>query len=388
MRDWDLIREDFPALKRFRYFYTASGGPLPKPVFDKVMACYREALEFGDVHWERNLERLEQVRGEVAELIGADQQEVEFAPSTAWGMNVVAGLLKNEGKVIACRLEFPDTTLPWLHARAGSICWTKTDPSGAVPVEEILSRMSSETAIIATSHVQYSNGFRQDLTNLGHRKGDHYLVVNATQSLGAFRIDVKHMHIDALCCNSYKWLLGAYGCGILYLARKVFAGRPAPGVGWFAVEERDQLRNDGYRLLESAARFNWGSPCFPAIFALGAAVRYLKRIGLERIERRVLELNRYLTGRLLEAGFVILSPLQREEYRSAETLVQLRNPEQVSRTLAERGILCTPKPEGIRVATHFFVNEEDIDQLIRGLERACPGARDRLEPGPFCTKIR
>ena len=372
MPNWDEIRSDFPALKRFRYFYTASGGPLPRPVYEKAARYYRQTMESGDTCWEKNVGVRETVRQQVASLIQAHPDELEFVPSTAAGMNIVARLLVEEGSVIAPTLEFPDTTLPWIHLRPGAIRWVEPDSTGAVPVERIREKMSDGTAVIATSHVQFSNGFRQDLEALGNSKADHHLVVNATQSLGGFRVDVKRMKIDALCCNSYKWLLGGYGCGILYVSRRILENRPAPGVGWFAVQNRDELRNDGFEFLDSAARFNWGSPSFPTIFALGAAIEYLTQIGLENIEERVLELNRYLTDRLSRAGFRVLSPLQREAYRSAQTLVQLSEPQKTVQALAQENILCTLKPEGMRVATHFFVNEEDIDELVRALRRVAP----------------
>lgn len=368
MPNWSEIRKDFPVLQRVRYFYTASGGPIPKPVQERAAAYYREASEWGDIHWERQLEERERIRECVADFINASPQEVEFVPSTAQGMNIVAWLLSNEGRVVAPTLEFPDTTLPWLHLEPDCIDWVQPDEDGAVPASKLLARRSAVGGVIATSHVQFSNGFRQDLQELGAGKGKHRLVVNATQSLGAFKVDVREIQADALCCNSYKWMLAGYGCGILYVNKDILKRRESPGVGWFGVEDRDSLRNDRYRLLGSAARFNWGSPSFPPLLAFGAAVDYINQIGIENIEKRVLSLNRYLTQQLSRAGFTLLSPLAPDRYRSGEVLVELAEPENTVRALAERNVICTLKPEGMRVATHFFVNEEDIDVLIRELQ--------------------
>jgi selenocysteine lyase/cysteine desulfurase len=62
-----------------------------------------------------------------------------------------------------------------------------------------------------------------------------------------------------------------------------------------------------------------------------------------------------------------LSPLGNEQARSGETLVQVENPEAVVRHLFRRGVVVTEKPDGIRVATHFFNNEDDVERLIEGL---------------------
>ena len=89
--------------------------------------------------------------------------------------------------------------------------------------------------------------------------------------------------------------------------------------------------------------------------------------GLGQIEEHALSLNRYLTTRLIERGFDVLSPISDEQHRSAETLVKAKNPAQVVSALAAKKIYVTEKPEGFRVATDFFNNEQDIDALIEAL---------------------
>jgi selenocysteine lyase/cysteine desulfurase len=70
---------------------------------------------------------------------------------------------------------------------------------------------------------------------------------------------------------------------------------------------------------------------------------------------------------LNEIGWKVLSPLEDKRYRSAETLVAAENPVEIVKKLASEKILVTEKPQGFRVATDFFNNEEDIDQLVHGL---------------------
>ena len=371
--DWQHIREDFPALEKYLYFYTASGGPMPRPVYEKAIAYYRGVLEKGDALWEENVARRERIRQRVADFIHAEPEEVEFVPSLSAGMNMIADLLSSLPEVVASPLEFPSTTLPWLHRRPAGVTWVKPEPGGEVPTAKLLAARSQQTGVLLTSHVQYSNGFRQDLESLGREKGDYRLVVNATQSLGAFRVDVKKMGIDALCSNSYKWLLSGYGSGILYLSKRLLREqRGALMAGWFGVENRDDFRNDQFQLLSDAARFNPGSPSFPTLFSLGAAIEYLQSLGLERIEGRVLELNRYLTERLAQAGYRVLSPHRSEDFRSGATLLELDRPAKTAAELERRCVLCTPKPEGIRIATHFFNSHSEIDQLVGHLQEIEP----------------
>ena len=103
------------------------------------------------------------------------------------------------------------------------------------------------------------------------------------------------------------------------------------------------------------------------MFALGASVEMIKDVGNRNIEERALALNRYLTNRLTEIGWKVLSPLADESTRSAETLVQADDPAALVARLAEQKIIVTQKPQGIRVSTHFFNNEQDIERLLEAL---------------------
>ena len=97
---------------------------------------------------------------------------------------------------------------------------------------DIRRSMTDKTGIISLSHVQFSNGFRIDLDEVGNNKGRHTLVVNASQSAGVFEIDVKRMKIDALCSTGHKWMLSGYGSGFVYLNRELqAASKPRPLAG-------------------------------------------------------------------------------------------------------------------------------------------------------------
>jgi selenocysteine lyase/cysteine desulfurase len=130
-------------------------------------------------------------------------------------------------------------------------------------------------------------------------------------------------------------------------------------------EEPFAFDNRRCRILPSNARTELGCPPFAAIFALGAAVDYLSGIGIEAIAERVLALNMYLTSRLGRQSLEVLSP--GGEHRSGETLVRLPDPRRARRFLLERGIHVTEKPEGIRVSTHFYNNEADVDACVDAL---------------------
>jgi selenocysteine lyase/cysteine desulfurase len=366
MIPWAKVREQFPVTSNSVYLNSAAAGPLPRTVAQAAITYYEQMKDDGDLHWDEWLGRREEVRAKVAALINADPDEIGLTTNTSSGMNLIVDALEKHGEVISCDLEFPVTTIPWMHRRI-PVHLAKS-VRGVVQPELLRDAMNTRTGIISMSHVQYSNGFRSDLAALGETKGAHALVINASQSAGAVEIDVKGMKVDALCSTGHKWMLSGYGSGFVYVSRELQANTHQRSIGWLSVQDPYGLKNDEVHLRRDvSARAELGCPHFAGIFALGASVEFMQSLGMKNIEARVLELNRLLTDRLQEAGWRVLSPLSDEGFRSAETLVATENPARVVATLAEKKIIVTEKPEGIRVATHFFNNEDDINQLLDGL---------------------
>jgi selenocysteine lyase/cysteine desulfurase len=368
MIDWVGIREQFPVAKDSVYLNTAAAGPLARATAEAGVLYYEQMMNDGDVHWDEWLARREAVRAQVARFINAEPDEIGFTTNTSSGMNVIIDALEKHGEVISCDLEFPVTTIPWMHRRIPVHLARSRD--GVVGPEDIQAAMNSRTGIISLSYVQFSNGFRSDLEELASSKGSHTLVVNASQAAGVFQIDVKRMKIDALCSTGHKWMLSGYGSGFVYLSRELQAVSQPRTIGWLSVREPYDLRNNEVHLRHDvSARSELGCPHFAGIFALGVSVGMMQSIGPANIEQRALELNRQLTNRLNDSKWKVLSPLGDERYRSAETLVAAENPAQVVSKLAMQKVFVTEKPEGFRVATDFFNNDDDIEALIDALNQ-------------------
>jgi selenocysteine lyase/cysteine desulfurase len=364
--DWQRIRSQFPVTNRAAYLNSAAAGPLLPEASQAATGFYREMMEMGDANWDAWLARRELARANIARLINAEPQEIGLTTNTSSGMNVIVDALERRGEVIASDLEFPVTTLPW-RQRGVPVHWIEP-ASVEVNAASVQRAMNDRTAIIALSHVQYSNGFRAPLEEIGEQKNEHLFVVNASQSAGVLPLDVKRMRIDALCATGHKWMLAGYGCGFVYLSREILSQTTPRSVGWLNVEEPFAMRNREFQLCKDAsAHAELGCPHFAGIFALGASAENLLQLGIKNIEGRALALNRNLTSCLTEAGWKVLSPLGVEAMRSAETLVAADHPARIVARLAHRNVIVTEKPQGIRIATHFFNNEADITQLITAL---------------------
>ena len=368
MINWDDIRKQFPVTENSTYLNAAAAGPLSRATTAAATEYYQQMMNDGDIHWDEWLEKREDVRRKVARFINAEPDEIGLTTNTSSGMNVIIDALETHGEVISCDLEFPVSTLPWMNRRIP--VHLVQSIAGGVIVGDIRGAMNVRTGIICMSHVQYSSGFRIDLEELGNAKGGHALVVNAAQSAGVFEIDVKRMKIDALSATGHKWMLSGYGSGFVYLSRELQERSKPHAIGWLSVEDPYGDRNNEIHLRhDAAARAELGCPHFAGMFALGESVDQIATLGMKNIEERALELNRFLTSRLIDSGWRVLSPIADERMRSAETLVEVDDPAAVVAKLAERKVIVTKKPQGIRVATHFFNNEEDVERLIAALSK-------------------
>src|SRR5215813_10853580 len=236
MLDWPNIRKQFPVTNNSIYLNTAAAGPLAESTAKAGALYYEQMMNDGDVHWDEWLAKREEVRARVASFINAEPDEIGFTTNTSSGMNLIIDALEKHGEVISCDLEFPVTTIPWMHRRI-PVHLVKS-VNGVVRPEDLRAAMNTRTGILSLSHVQFSNGFRSDLEELGSIKGAHAFVVNASQAAGVFDIDVKRMKIDALCTTGHKWMLSGYGSGFVYISRELQEASRQRTIACLSVQDR------------------------------------------------------------------------------------------------------------------------------------------------------
>lgn len=367
---WDKIREDFPVTKKYSYLANAAISPIPSQVQNAVLEFYEESISHGGNRWQKWINCVEETRRMYAAFIGARFEEIAFTHSTSEGMNIIAHLLAHRGHAISNDLEFPSSNLPWINRRADMTIVQSLN--GMVPIERIRRAIGRKTRTIITSHVQYSTGFKQDLETLSKicDEKNLYLVVNATQSIGALNFDVRKFGIDFTVGNGHKWLLSSFGIGMLYIQSRLLeekSGLNPPFFSQFGQQDREHFDNMKIRMSRNASKFELSTPHFPNIIALKAAIRYLSKINILRIEERIYYLTQYLIDRLAELKIRILSPLA-SIHRSAIVVFKSRSPEHLVSYLGKRRIIVSARGGGIRVSPHFYNDEGDIDRLISELK--------------------
>jgi len=368
MQSLEKIRENFPIVRNKIFLNHAAHSPLPKPVADAIIGYVKEASE----QWVSEI-NFEEAKGLFAKLINAKRkEEVAFIPNTSTGLNIVANMLEyNENSnIVTTDLEFPSVVYPWLKRKLNVKVRYVKNSSGKILPEAVEAAVDENTVAIVVSHVEYANGFRNDLkalAEIAHKNGA-YLVVDAIQSAGALTIDVVKDDVDFLCTACYKWMLGPSGIGFLYVREELIENFEPPFVGWASVkpevfETVDLWNIWSLEFSETASRFEVGGPSVIGIVGAIEALKLLLNFGIENIERRIFELTDYLIERIKEQGWQLQTP-EEKRWRSGIVNFLIDKPQEMVTRLAEKGIIVSARTNGIRVSPHFYNTKEEIDKLV------------------------
>jgi selenocysteine lyase/cysteine desulfurase len=379
MPNWDNLRDDFPVTKKYSYLANAAIGPIPLPVYKEALGFYQDTMCHSEHLWNDWVTKIQHTKDLYAKFIGAGSgKDIAFTHSTSEGMNIVAHMLSDKGNIISNELEFPSSNLPWLNKNRNNVKFVKANRGNKILIEDIVKMISEnpDAKTLVTSHVQYSTGFKQDLKTLhgiAKEKG-LFLVVNATQSLGALNFSVKDYGVDFMVGTGHKWLLSSFGIGAFYLRRKYLEDltfKPA-FFGQSGQKEKEVYSNNmKINMSKDASKFELGTPNFQNIFSLNAAIKYLSRIGIHQIERRLLYLADYLIDKIQNIGLEILSPIEEKKYRSQIIVFKPKGDpiNLVTELEKKHKIVVSARGKGIRVSPHFYNNEDDIDKLISILSK-------------------
>ncbi len=372
MESMEKVRELFPIVQNKVFLNHAAQSPLPRPVADAVHKYAEDSANFGFSSFDDDYGK-----ALFARLIGAKKEEIALVENTGVGLNIAANVLRYPpgSKVVTTDLEYPSVVYPWLRKSLDVKVHYVKNVDGKILPEDVEKAVDDKTVAVVVSHVEYVNGFRNDLrvlSEIAHKHGA-YLIVDAIQSAGAIKIDVKKDGVDFLATACYKWLLSPPGAGYLYVREELIENFEPPFVGWASVKQEVFETLDFWdiwslKLAETASRFEVGSPSTISFVGAAAAMKMLLAFGIEKIEERILKLTDYLIGAVKNLGLRLQTPEERQ-HRSGIINFQIANPEEVVKHLRSHGIVVSARAHGIRVSPHFYNTEKEIDALVEALRK-------------------
>jgi len=366
---WERYASQFPVRDKLIYLNHAAVSPLCKPAADAMAKFAVDGMLYGSLHYDQWLAAYEGLRVAAARLVGSDKSEIALVKNTSEGIATIAmGIDWRRGdRIVIFREEFPANYYPWLRLQPKGVEVTMlsvTDPL------EVLEKACRGARLLAISFVQFLTGYRSPVQAIGeicHRNHCIYFV-DAIQGLGAFPLDVRACHIDALAADGHKWMTGPEGCGILYVSQALQDQVEPVEFGWTNVAGYNDYGSRDMALRPDAGRFECGTLNTIGCFGLRAAIELL----LEADPRQIAPVIQNLGDRI--ANGVISKGYQLASERTPETgagIVSFRkdgvDAGAIVRKLRGSGICAAPRAGWVRTSPHFYIRPTDIDQMLEEL---------------------
>jgi selenocysteine lyase/cysteine desulfurase len=320
---------------------------------------------------------VEQRRALFAHVAEVDPEGVALVPATSYGLAVAAANLRAEPgqHVVVLAEEYPSNYYTWQRfaGRTGAAVTVVERRVGQAWAEAVLDALDERAAVVAVPAVHWTDGALVDLVAIGSqaRAVGAALVVDASQSLGAMPLDLAAIRPDYLVAVGYKWLLGPFGLGYLYVAPQHRDGVPLEE-NWIArlgSEDFSELVAYQERYQPGSRRFDVGQRThFETTAPAIAALRQLLDWGVDRIAATLEQ----VTGRIEEvvrAQGLALTSADRGPH-----MLGIRLPEparqRVAVALTKAGVHAGLRGASLRVSPHLWTTDQDVDRLAAALADA------------------
>lgn len=398
----EKIKQDFPIFNQkindetLVYLDNAATSQIPKFVEEKVRDFNEK--ERANVHRGvhalglRATNQYESNRQKVANFIGANNaKEVIFTSGCTDSLNLVAASFGEQNiqagdEMLVSIMEHHSNLLPWQQLakrKQAKLNFIEINSDGLLDIENLKSKISSKTKIVALTHVSNVLGTInpiKELTDLAHEKGA-IVVVDGAQAVGHFPIDVAELNVDFYAFSGHK-MFAPTGIGVLYGKKDLLDKMPPYRLGGEMIAN---VTREGATWAEVPYKFEAGTPNIAGAIGLGAAIDYLQSLDFELIQKHEQELTSYALEKLKNvSGLTIYGP-QKSNGRIGVISFNLKNihPHDLATALDLDGIevraghhcaqplMASLNTEStVRASLSIYNTKDDIDKLVSSLHEA------------------
>ena len=398
----EKIKQDFPIFNQkindetLVYLDNAATSQIPKFVEEKVRDFNEK--ERANVHRGvhalglRATNQYESSRQKVANFIGANNaKEVIFTSGCTDSLNLVAASFGEQNiqagdEILVSIMEHHSNLLPWQQLakrKQAKLNFIEINSDGLLDIENLKSKISSKTKIVALTHVSNvlcSINTIKELTDLAHEKGA-IVVVDGAQAVGHFPIDVAELNVDFYAFSGHK-MFAPTGIGVLYGKKDLLDKMPPYRLGGEMIAN---VTREGATWAEVPYKFEAGTPNIAGAIGLGAAIDYLQSLDFELIQKHEQELTSYALEKLKNVlGLTIYGP-QKSNGRIGVISFNLKNihPHDLATALDLDGIevraghhcaqplMASLNTEStVRASLSIYNTKDDIDKLVSSLHEA------------------
>ncbi len=369
-------RHLFDIPEKVAYFNTSYNAPQLKASSERLAA----AASAKGRPWERVAEDFfqdaEELRALAAEIFGSAPGCYAIVPAASYATSTAARILEpllgRGDEVLVVDEAFPSNFLPWerMARESGATLVAVPTPADMNWTEAILARIGKATRVVAAPPCHWTNGARIDLEAVAAAARDvgAFLVVDATQYLGAAPLDLQRIKPDFLVAAGYKWLLFPYGVSLFYVDPRWHEARPFEE-SWITRANAKDFANlvryvPDYRA--GARRFDVGQTCTALLPGAIEALKQIKAWGVPAIAAHLSAINAEIMEQVAALGLRLPPDAQRIPHMFGASLPDGQANSLVP-ALAEQQIFISQRGGALRFAPHLHVASHDVDRLLAAL---------------------
>lgn len=403
--DTAAIRKDFPILSRTvrdgrPLVYLDSGATSQRPV--QVLDAERDFLTRcnAPVHRgayqiaEEATDAYEASREDIADFVGADYSEIAFTKNATEALNEVAYILgddragkwqvTSEDEIVVSELEHHANLVPWqeLARRTGAtLKWYSTTADGRIDLDSL--ELTDKTKVVALTHQSNVTGAVLDVVEAvrrAHSVGALF-VLDACQSVPHMPVNFRELDVDFAAFSGHK-MLGPNGVGALYGKQELLSELPPFLTGGSMIEK---VTMDGSTFTEIPQRFEAGTQMTSQVVGFGAAVRYLRELGMANVAAHENKLTAYALQKLSAIdGLRIIGPTEAVDRGSAISfVVDGIHPHDLGQVVDDQGVCirvghhcawpahtCLGVQATARASFYIYNTLDEVDELVAAIHKA------------------
>ena len=394
------IRKQFPILDRevkgkpLVYLDNAASSQKPQVVIDALVEYYTRynANIHRGIHTlaEEATAAFEATRDRVKDFIGASsREEIIFTRGTTEGINLVAYTwgrqhIKEGDELIISGMEHHSNIVPWqvlCEEKKAVLRVVPVNDQGELLMDEYRKLLSDRTKLVSIVHASNSLGTInpvKEIIDAAHNVGA-VVMVDGAQSSVHLDIDVQQMDCDFFAFSAHK-LYGPTGAGILYGKKALLESMPVFQGGGEMIKE---VSFDKTTFNDLPYKYEAGTPNIADVVAFKAALDFVDQVGRDDIRRHEEELLQYATAKLEQVPGLRIIGRAREKVSLVSFIIDKVHPQDLGILLDNRGIAvrtghhCTQPlmdrfciPGTTRASFAVYNTKEEVDELVRGLEKA------------------
>ncbi len=349
------MRDAFEIPDDIAYFNTASLAPQLRAVRAAGEAAFEQRARPWTIHSEDWFSDVERLRGLFATIVSGTPDHVALVPATSYAFAVAAHNLKPQ-RVVVLADEFPSGIYSWRASGAEIV--TVEREGGQTWADATIAAIDERVDVVSVPNVHWTDGAMVDLPRVAEaaRSAGAALMIDASQSCGAMPLDVSEIRPDFLVAVGYKWLLGPFGLGYMYVDKRHHGGEPIEQ-NWINREgSEDFARLVDYRdaYQPGARRFDVGQRTSFMLTPMAiAALTQILEWGVETISRELGE----ITARIADG-------LEATPDRCPHMLgIENCRPD-----LEKHRCVAAPRGDSLRISPHLHITDDDVARLRVALE--------------------